>query len=473
MTAIDKYFRYGDAQYRYIDSELHKNYTCVLNQTDINKNTNKFYIMQIIECNNKYIHYIRYGRVGDIGVMLYNDYNDIEIAIKGFCKQFKLKTGNTWCGDDISLFKPKEKKYILLDMEKSIIKENDKNETNDKTCELNPIVIDLIKIISDNKMLQNSMMGMNINLKKLPLGRISNKQIDDAKLILDEIKNEIETNNDLKILENKSSMYYTYIPFKTERRNKPPIINNIDIINKYYVLLDELKNISEVSYAIENYSINEMYINLNTIIDQLDVNTDIYNELTKYILNTQCKTHHYTLKINMIYKIIKQNHNYDNKNGNEHLLFHGSPICNWYSILKNGLLLDPSKLNVRITGKMFGYGIYWANAITKSYNYCMNNDISNKGIIAVGRVALGNQLKLKKSNVYLNKQYLDEYGYDSTWGIGNSTPESHTILDDLIIPNGIIIEKNKQNELLYDEFIIYDDTKYKFEYLILLEHQFI
>ena len=109
MTAIDKYFRYGDAQYRYIDSELHKNYTCVLNQTDINKNTNKFYIMQIIECNNKYIHYIRYGRVGDIGVMLYNDYNDIEIAIKEFCKQFKLKTGNTWCGDDISLFKPKEK----------------------------------------------------------------------------------------------------------------------------------------------------------------------------------------------------------------------------------------------------------------------------------------------------------------------------------------------------------------------------
>lgn len=47
-------------------------------------------------------------------------------------------------------------------------------------------------------------------------------------------------------------------------------------------------------------------------------------------------------------------------------LWHGSGNENWFSILQNGLMLNP---DAKITGKMFGAGIYFAPSDMKSYNY--------------------------------------------------------------------------------------------------------
>lgn len=47
-------------------------------------------------------------------------------------------------------------------------------------------------------------------------------------------------------------------------------------------------------------------------------------------------------------------------------LWHGSRNCNWISIIKNGLSLNPDAI---ITGKMFGNGIYFAPSSEKSWNY--------------------------------------------------------------------------------------------------------
>lgn len=53
------------------------------------------------------------------------------------------------------------------------------------------------------------------------------------------------------------------------------------------------------------------------------------------------------------------------------LLFHGSGTENWYSIIRNGLKLNPEliKSGVRICGKAFGYGIYFAAYCAKSMSY--------------------------------------------------------------------------------------------------------
>ena len=42
-------------------------YSCTLNQVDIKKNSNKYYIIQLIENNKNYYLYTRYGRVGESG----------------------------------------------------------------------------------------------------------------------------------------------------------------------------------------------------------------------------------------------------------------------------------------------------------------------------------------------------------------------------------------------------------------------
>ena len=49
------------------------------------------------------------------------------------------------------------------------------------------------------------------------------------------------------------------------------------------------------------------------------------------------------------------------------LLFHGSRSENFWSIIKTGLVLRPT--NAVITGKMFGYGVYYAPKCAKSIGY--------------------------------------------------------------------------------------------------------
>lgn len=47
--------------------------------------------------------------------------------------------------------------------------------------------------------------------------------------------------------------------------------------------------------------------------------------------------------------------------------WHGSGNANWWSIIGNGLYLRPT--NVKISGKMLGYGLYFANNVAKSITY--------------------------------------------------------------------------------------------------------
>ena len=48
------------------------------------------------------------------------------------------------------------------------------------------------------------------------------------------------------------------------------------------------------------------------------------------------------------------------------LFFHGSKNENFWSILKNGLLLNP---RAAVTGKLLGNGTYFADKAIKSFNY--------------------------------------------------------------------------------------------------------
>lgn len=78
-------------------------------------------------------------------------------------------------------------------------------------------------------------------------------------------------------------------------------------------------------------------------------------------------------KVKKVYRVINKEHKkrfdkYLEKNGIKTVkqLWHGSRNENWFSILQNGLQLNP---NAIITGKMFGQGIYFAPSSMKSWNY--------------------------------------------------------------------------------------------------------
>jgi poly [ADP-ribose] polymerase len=74
--------------------------------------------------------------------------------------------------------------------------------------------------------------------------------------------------------------------------------------------------------------------------------------------------------------------------GNKRLLWHGSRLTNYVGILSKGLKIAP--LEAPSTGYMFGKGIYFADMVSKSANYCLATKINNVGLVLLCEVALGN-----------------------------------------------------------------------------------
>ena len=125
--------------------------------------------------------------------------------------------------------------------------------------------------------------------------------------------------------------------------------------------------------------------------------------------------------------------------------------------------LSPSAV---ITGKMFGNGVYFANASTKSAGYIGTNK-DNIGFMFLCEIALGTPKKETQSVSHSGTPV----GYDSVHGVGQWQPdqESHIIKQDgLIIPVGKL-QNFGGSGLLYDEFIVYDTAQIKMKYLLELE----
>ena len=73
---------------------------------------------------------------------------------------------------------------------------------------------------------------------------------------------------------------------------------------------------------------------------------------------------------------------------NRQLLWHGSRLTNYAGILSQGLRIAPPEAPV--TGYMFGKGIYFADMVSKSANYCFATPDNSRGLLLLGEVALGN-----------------------------------------------------------------------------------
>ena len=115
-------------------------------------------------------------------------------------------------------------------------------------------------------------------------------------------------------------------------------------------------------------------------------------------------------KVRRIYRVYNQDRkkafeDYIEKNhiSKKKMLWHGSRNENWLSIIDNGLLINP---NAVITGKMFGYGIYFAPNCKKSWGYTSSSSAywtrENKEVAFMGlyNCAYGNPMIAKSARDY-------------------------------------------------------------------------
>lgn len=451
-------------------------YSCLLNQTNIDTNKNKYYIMQIINLKNIYYLYIRFGRVSERGRILIKKFITETEAISNFFKKFELKTGKIF-GSNVIVKKSKKQYYTI--MESNLLNNKINENINPTISKLQPRQLFLMKLISNTKFLADTLTSFSIDQKKMPLGLISIAQLLQAENILLNIKELVDENNidnKNKIIE-LSSIFYTLVPCSCGRK-KLPTINTDEKINNFIDIIEELKSIS-TSFDLINNSNNDLdklYNSLNTEIKPIDKNDIMWNIILDYIINTIGHTHNIKIELVDIFELDKLNNEKNNKVlknmnkiGNIQLLWHGSRMINFCSILKNGLTLNPEKLNVFISGKMFGQGLYFASSFSKSFQYCFSNTSDKYGCLLLSKISLGNQLIKTQADPSICLNKIKEQNYNSVLGRGKYSSSEILEINNMLIPNGQLQNLNINSDLLYDEFVIYNTDQLITKYLVLVK----
>lgn len=129
--------------------------------------------------------------------------------------------------------------------------------------------------------------------------------------------------------------------------------------------------------------------------------------------------------------------------------WHGSRNENWMSIMDTGLVLRPT--NAVITGKMFGYGLYFADKARKSLGYTSYHNSywargnSTNAFMSLYDVHLGNELKVRNWDSWmgqLTEEKLKARGkYDSLFAEGGA-------------------------DLRNNEYIVYDGSQCTIRYIV-------
>ena len=127
------------------------------------------------------------------------------------------------------------------------------------------------------------------------------------------------------------------------------------------------------------------------------------------------------------------------------LLFHGSRSENWWSIVTNGLNVNP--IGVVITGKMFGNGTYFAPKAKKSMGYTSGRNAywtggsQDVGFMAIYQVATGKRYIREHSEPDLNWNLLQQRcpGAHCTWAVAGAS----------LLNDEVIVYQNQQSTIKY------------------------
>ncbi|XP_035973951.1 poly [ADP-ribose] polymerase 1 [Halichoerus grypus] len=459
-----------------------KVFSATLGLVDIVKGTNSYYKLQLLEDDKESRYWIfrSWGRVGTvIGSNKLEQVPSKEDAIEHFMKLYEEKTGNAWHSKNFTKY---PKKFYPLEIDYGQDEEAVKKLTVSPgtKSKLPKPVQELIKMIFDVESMKKAMVEYEIDLQKMPLGKLSKRQIQAAYSILSEVQQAVsQGSSDSQILD-LSNRFYTLIPHDFGMK-KPPLLNNADCVQAKVEMLDNLLDI-EVAYSLlrggsddsSKDPIDVNYEKLKTDIKVVDRDSEEAETIRKYVKNTHATTHNaYDLEVIDIFTIEREGESrrYEpfRQLHNRRLLWHGSRATNFAGILSQGLRIAPPEAPV--TGYMFGKGIYFADMVSKSANYCRTSQADPVGLILLGEVALGNMYELKHAS-HISKL---PKGKHSVKGLGKTTPDpaASITMDGVEVPLGTGISSGVSDTcLLYNEYIVYDIAQVNLKYLLKLKFNF-
>ncbi|XVF32425.1 hypothetical protein REPUB_Repub17cG0081600 [Reevesia pubescens] len=459
-------------------------YNTTLNMSDLSTGVNSYYILQIIQEDKVSDCYVfrKWGRIGDelIGGSKLEEMSKSN-SIREFKRLFLEKTGNTWeAWEQKQNFQKRPGKFFPLDIDYGVDKQASKSKHTDADSRLLPPLLELIKMLfnmSERSILdcRAAMMEFEINMSEMPLGKLSKDNIQKGFEALTEIQNLLNSNAyDPSVKESlimdASNRFFTVIP-----SIHPHVIRDEDDFKSKVKMLEALQDMEIASrlvgFDVDNDdSLDEKYKKVNCDITPLPHDSEDFRLIEKYLLATHAPTHtEWTLELEEVFSLEREGEfdkfaPYREKLNNRMLLWHGSRLTNFVGILNQGLRIAPPEAPA--TGYMFGKGIYFADLVSKSAQYCYTQRKNPVGLMLLSEVALGEVYELKKAK-YIEKL---PQGKHSTKGLGKKVPKKSDFVkwkDEITVPCGKPVSSNVQaSELMYNEYIVYNTAQVKMQFLL-------
>ncbi|XP_057798060.1 poly [ADP-ribose] polymerase 1 [Salvia miltiorrhiza] len=453
-------------------------YNTTLNISDLSTGINSYYILQVIQDDKSSDCYVfrKWGRVGNekIGGNKLEEMHKYD-AIEEFKRLFLDKTGNTWeSWEGKKDFHKQPGKFYPLDIDYGV-KESKKKQLDFTSSKLAPQLVELMKMLFNVETYRAAMMEFEINLSEMPLGKLSKSNIQKGFEALTQIQNLLKnTDYDPTVKESlivdASNKFFTVIP-----SIHPHVIKDEDDFKQKVKMLEALQDIEIASKLVgfdanTNESIDEKYEKLHCHVSPLSHDSEEFRLIEKYLRTTHAPTHtEWALQLEEVFSLERQGETdkyapYRSKLKNKMLLWHGSRLTNFVGILSQGLRIAPPEAPA--TGYMFGKGVYFADLVSKSAQYCFTDKKNPVGLMLLSEVALGDVFELTKS------QYMDKppKGKHSTKGLGKKVPlESEFVKwrDDVVVPCGKPVDsKVRATELMYNEYIVYNTAQVKMQFLL-------
>lgn len=227
-----------------------------------------------------------------------------------------------------------------------------------------------------------------------------------------------------------------------------------EIISKEQDLLDVMKG-QVVQKQVVDQTVSKEPINDKTILEHLGL---VFEECTeddvariKSNLGSCANRFHNAWKVTNL----RTQERFDrfveeNEIDDVRLLFHGSRNENWWSIINTGLVLRPT--NAVITGKLLGYGLYYAPKAQKSLGYTsLSGSYWAHGSSQYGFMAL--------MNVAYGKPY-DVHTFDSKYG-----GFTYDVLQKEC-PGANCVHAHAGSMLRNDEIVVYKEEQCTIKYLV-------
>lgn len=315
--------------------------SCYLMWSDIKDNHNKYYIAQGLQ-DKSGSHYLwtRYGRVGLDGVGDKAGCCNLDMLLKLYNKKYHEKTRKGYTEVKMALGTPNQGVKAEI---KTGAKEEKKKKDDGPKSKLDQRVQDLISFIFDMNLIEQSVIQIGYDVKRLPLGQLSKETVLEGYKYLTEIEKVLngKSKGDLADL---SAKFYTYIPHNFGMKHMSNfIIKSHESLKQKLDLIQNLIDI-KIAHKIMNPKaakkaknaknpLDEKYDALNCNLVPLDERTEERKMVEIYLENTKESRKMQVIELFKVERDGEDKRFNPNKLSNKKLLWHGSRFSNFGGIL--------------------------------------------------------------------------------------------------------------------------------------------